>query len=128
MGFRTIVISKRSKLNLTMGFLEVRGEETTRIFLDDVDILMIENQSVSMTAALMTELMKKKIKVIFCDEKRNPQSEMIPYYGSRDSSRKIRKQIAWSDEIKEKVWTEIVREKIKNQALFLKELGKRREM
>lgn len=45
MGFRTIAITKRAKLNLTMGFLEVRGEETKRIFLDDIDILLIENQA-----------------------------------------------------------------------------------
>lgn len=110
-----------------MGFLEVRGEETKRIFLDDIDILLIENQAVSMTAALMTELMKKKIKVIFCDEKRNPQAEMIPYYGSGDSSRKIRKQITWSNEIKTQIWTAIVREKIWKQAMFLHELEKHRE-
>lgn len=127
MVFRTIAITKRAKLNLTMGFLEVRGETSTRIFLDDIDIILIENQAVSMTAALMTELMKKKIKVIFCDEKRNPQAEMIPYYGSGDSSRKIRNQISWTDSVKERVWTEIVREKIQNQAFFLNELGKTRE-
>lgn len=127
MGFRTIVITKRAKLNLTMGFMEVRGEETTKVFLDDIDILLIENPSVSMTAALMSALMKKKIKVIFCDEKRNPQAEMIPYYGSGDSSRKIRKQIAWPDSVKTAVWTRIVEEKIRNQARFLHELGKVRE-
>ena len=127
MGFRTIVITKRAKLNLTMGFLEIRGDDTMRIFLDDIDILLIESQAVSMTAALMTELMKKKIKVIFCDEKRNPRAELIPYYGSGDSSRKVKKQVAWPDVVKEMVWTRIVREKIRNQALFLNELGKRRE-
>ena len=48
MGFRTLVITKRAKLNLTMGFLEIRGEETLKVFLDDVDILVIDNQAVSM--------------------------------------------------------------------------------
>lgn len=127
MGFRTIAISKRAKLNLTMGYLEVRGEETVRIFLDDIDTLLIENPSVSMTAALLSELMRKKIKVIFCDGRKNPQGELIPYYGSGDSSRKIRNQIAWTMENKERVWTEIVREKIQNQARFLKELKRERE-
>ena len=93
MSFRTIAITKRAKLNLTLGFLEIRGEDTTKVSLDDIDILLIENQAVSLTAALMTELMKRKIKVIFCDEKRNPQAEMVPYYGSGDSSRKIKRQI-----------------------------------
>lgn len=127
MGFRTIAITKRAKLNLTMGFLEVRGEETTKIFLDDIDILMIDNQAVSMTAALMTKLMQKKIKVIFCDEKRNPLAELVPYYGSVDSSRKVRMQLLWTEETKESVWTIIVKEKIKKQAEFLEELGKERE-
>lgn len=127
MGFRIVVISKRAKLNLTMGFLEVRGETSKKIFLDDIDILMIDNQAVSMTAALMTKLMQKKIKVIFCDEKRNPMAELIPYYGSGDSSRKIRTQLTWTAKTKETVWTLIVREKIKKQAEFLEEIGKERE-
>lgn len=127
MGFRTIAITKRAKLNLTMGFLEIRGDQNIKVYLDDIDILVIDNQAVSMTAALMTALMKKKIKVIFCDEKRNPQAELIPYYGSGDSSRKVKNQIAWPVQVKECVWTLIVKEKIRNQAIFLKELGKTRE-
>ncbi len=127
MSFRTIVVTKRSKLNLDMGFLEVRSEDTVRVYLDDIDILMIESPAVSMTAALLSALMKKKIKVIFCDEKRNPQGELLPYYGSNDNSRKLKKQIGWSPQIKEEVWNLIVREKIRNQMLFLEELGRERE-
>ena len=127
MGFRTIKITKRAKLNLTMGFLEIRGEQTLKVFLDDIDILVIDNPAVSMTATLMSALMKKTIKVIFCDEKRNPQGELIPYYGSGDSARKVKMQTTWSNSVKERVWTVIVREKISNQARFLSELGKSRE-
>ena len=36
-----------------------------------VEILIVESTAVSLTAALLNELSKKKIKVIFCDEKRN---------------------------------------------------------
>ena len=127
MGFRTIVITKRAKLNLTMGYLEVRGEESKKIFLDDIDTLLIDNQAVSMTTALMTQLMQKKIKVIYCDGKHNPMAELVPYYGSGDSSRKVRAQISWLPAVKEEVWTSIVREKIRKQADFLRELGKERE-
>lgn len=68
--------------------------------------------------------MKKKIKVIFCDEKRNPVSELIPFYGSHDTSMKMRKQIEWSKDNKTAVWTEIVAEKIRKQAELLKEHGR----
>ena len=127
MSFRTIAITKRAQLNLSMGFLEVRGDDTLKIYLDDIDILIIENKMVSMTAALMSELMRKKIKVIFCDDKRNPQGELIPYYGSGDCSRKLKKQLSWTAKIKEDVWTCIVKEKIRNQYFFLEELRKERE-
>ena len=72
----------------------------------------------------MAELTKRKVKVIFCDEKRNPSSELVSYYGSHDTSNKIRKQIAWRQNTKEAVWTEIVSEKIRKQKELLELLGK----
>ena len=124
MSWRTIVISESVKLDYSMGYLVVRRHDTTRIHLSELYMLMIESTSVSLTAALLSELNKKKVKVIFCDEKRNPSSELVPYYGAFDTSAKIKKQISWSDAIKEAVWTEIVSEKIRKQAEHLREYGK----
>lgn len=73
MSFRTVAITKRCKLDYKMGFLEVRKEDTKRILLDDIHTLIIENPAVSLTGCLIEALMQKKIKVIFCDSKRNPQ-------------------------------------------------------
>ena len=70
---------------------------------------------------LLCELTKHKIKIVFCDEKHNPQSELIPYYGSHDTSAKVRMQTQWSKEVKENIWTEIVSEKIRKQSDHLKE-------
>lgn len=122
MSWRTVVISKRAKLDLHLNHMVVRGEETTKIFLGDISVLIIETTAVSVTACLLNELIKQKIKVIFCDEKRNPASELVPYYGSHDTSDKIRIQIKWTEELKQLVWTEIVTEKIRQQAYVLKAL------
>lgn len=116
MSWRTVVISSSAKLDYQMGYLIVRNQDVVKIHISEISILIIETTSVSLTSALLCELTKKKIKVIFCDEKRNPSSELIPYYGSHDTSMKVRKQIAWSDDIKTSVWTEIVAEKIRKQA------------
>ena len=127
MSWRIIVISSRAKLDLQLNYLVVRNEELKKIFLNEISILIIESTAVSLTAALLNELIKRKIKVIFCDEKRNPSSELLPYYGSHDSSNKIRKQIEWSQNIKDLVWTEIVGEKIKKQRDLLKKIEKEEE-
>ena len=125
MGWRTVVISKRAKLDLQLGNLVVRNNDLIKINIDEISVLLIENTAVSLTAALLAELTRKKVKVIFCDEKRLPSSELVPYYGSHDTSLKYRRQALWTDDIKKQVWTEIVREKIYQQMLFLKELGRK---
>ena len=127
MSWRTVVISTRAKLDLQMGYLVVRGEGTVKIPLGEIGMLLIENTAVSLTASLLAELTKRKVKVVFCDEKRNPSSELVGFYGSHDTSNKVRKQISWKEATKQAVWTEIVSEKIKKQKELLETLGKEAE-
>lgn len=119
MSWRTVVISSSSKLDYQLGFLVVRGQETKKVHLGEIGTVIIESTAVSLTAALISEMTKRKIKVIFCDEKRNPCSELVSYYGAHDTSAKVKKQIEWSPDIKTAVWTEIVSEKIRKQAELL---------
>ena len=126
MSWRIIVISKRAKLDLQLGKMFVRCDEITMIVLCEISTIIIESTAVSITASLISELAKRKIKVIFCDEKRNPSCELVNYYGSHDTSNKIRKQIAWKQQTKEAIWTEIVTDKIRKQKDLL-ELLRRKE-
>ncbi len=120
MSWRTVVVTKPSKLDYTMGYMTVRDvDNTVKIHLSEISILIIENTACSITCALLSELDLKKIKVIFCDEKRNPQSELVSYYGSHDCSQKLKNQMAWPEISKQQVWTVIVAQKIKNQAALL---------
>lgn len=127
MSWRTVVISGQAKLDYKMGLMVVRGDETKRVVMDEIAILVIENPAVSLTGCLIEALIENKVKVIFCDSKRNPTAELVPYHGSHDSSAKIRTQMTWSDEIKAVIWREIVTEKIRKQAEFLYELEKDKE-
>ncbi|MCM1387676.1 MAG: type II CRISPR-associated endonuclease Cas1 [Bacillus sp. (in: Bacteria)] len=124
MSWRIIVISKRAKLDYQLGYMVVRSDEITKIHLGEISTILVESTAVSITTSLLSELAKKKIKVIFCDEKRNPSSELVGYYGSHDTSNKVRKQIQWNKNTKEAVWTEIVTEKIRKQKELLEYLGK----
>lgn len=127
MSWRTVIITNRCKLDLKMGCMVVRGEETKRVLLDEMAVLLIENPAVSMTGCLLEALVDKKIRVIFCDSKRSPMAELAPYRGAHDSSRKIKIQAAWREDTKGIIWAEIVSEKIRKQAEFLSLIGKQRE-
>lgn len=126
MTWRTVVIRERAKLDYKMNYLTVRKEEeTVRININELYMLIIESTAVSLTAVLLNELVKNKVQVIFCDEKRNPISNLIAIYGSHDCSLKYRMQVTWGEQFVKSVWTAIVFEKIKQQQLFLQQLGKK---
>ena len=120
MSWRIVVVSSISKLDLKLGYLVVRNEKITKVHLSEIHTLIIESTAVSLTAALLNEMVKRKIKIIFCDEKRNPSSELLPYYGSHDTSSKVKSQIKWRKDYMRELWQEIVREKIRNQRDNLK--------
>ncbi len=126
MPFRTVIISSHSKLEYSLNYLVYKTiEETKKIVLDEIHTLIIESTMVSITSSLLVELMNKKIKVIFCDEKKNPHSELIPYYGNSQTVTRIEEQINWSKDIKDSIWQRIVIEKIKNQAKVLSLIDKK---
>ena len=123
MGFRTVIIKNRAKLEVRLNSLIVRGEQEKKVFLDEINTLIVQSTAVSLTASLLCELIKRNIKVIFCDEKHNPQSELLPYYGAHNTSKRYKEQISWGGEIKGRVWREIVKKKIKEQAQHLLDAG-----
>lgn len=127
MSWRVVVISKSAKLDYKMDYMVVRQDTITKIHLSEISLLLLETTAVSVTGSLLVELTKRKIKIIFCDEKRNPSSELVGYYGSHDTSAKIKKQIQWQKETKKLIWTEIVSEKIRKQRDFLDVLEKKKE-
>lgn len=106
-----------------MNYLVCRGESEIKVFLPEISILILESTAISLTCSLISELVKNNVKIIFCDEKHNPESELVALNGSYNSSKKLMFQINWSQEIKGKVWKEIVKAKISNQQQHLSSLG-----
>lgn len=116
MSWRVVVVSSNAKVDFKMDYLVVRTlDETRRVHISEIGVLMLESTAISITAYALCELLNRKVKVIFCDQQRNPCGELIPCSGSHDSTAKIRQQIAWTSAHKEAVWTEIIRAKIRNQ-------------
>lgn len=123
MGFRTVVIKNRSKLDMRMNYLICRSEEETKVYIPEISYLILESTAISMTCALLSELIKNNVKIIFCDEKHSPESELVGLHNNYSSVSKIKKQTQWSEDIKAKVWQKIIQNKIYQQKKFLEELG-----
>lgn len=124
MAFRTLIISTHCKLEYSLEYLVYRGVDATkRIFLNEISTILIESTQVSITTSLINEIVKRKIKVIFCDEKHDPIGEITPYNNSHNSSERILTQIERDKDTKDIIWKEIIKEKIKTESLMLRKYG-----
>ena len=116
MGWRVVSVSSRSKLELKMNYLVIRNDTIKRVHLDEISVLIIENTGCSMTAALLESLWKKKINVVFCDSKRNPSAQILPFSARFESNSQLFIQLNWDEEMKKRVWAEIINQKIMKQS------------
>lgn len=120
MSFRTLVIQSKSKLSYKNDYLLIRKKDGIKsVHVSEIGTLIIDSTLVSLTAHLLCELVKNKIKVVLCDEKHNPYGEIQAYYGNHNSSKSLIDQAKWDYVTKGKIWKIIIRQKIINQSWLL---------
>ena len=123
MSFRTVVITKQAKISYKNRFLVVKQDiDEKYIHLIEIDKIIVDSISVSISSYLLKELADNKINIIFCDDKHNPYGELQPFYSRHNSSKKILEQVKWTNKEKDLVWQAIVKNKILNQALLLQKI------
>ena len=123
MSFRTVVVTKQAKLSYKNRFLVVKQDiDEKYVHLSEIDTIIVDSISVSISSYLLKELSDNKINIIFCDEKHNPYGELRSFYSRHNSSKKILEQVKWTIKEKDALWQKIVINKIINQALLLKKI------
>lgn len=67
MGFRTVIVNSRCKLEFRLNFMILRGETEKRIYIDEINTLIVQSTAVSLTAALLAELVKNGVtSIVLC--------------------------------------------------------------
>ncbi|WP_086350881.1 type II CRISPR-associated endonuclease Cas1 [Candidatus Enterococcus clewellii] len=124
MGWRTVIVNTHSKLSYKNNHLIFKSvNQHEMIHLSEIDVLLLETTDITLTTMLIKRLVDENILVLFCDDKRLPIGKLLPFYGRHDSSLQLSKQLAWNEERKAAVWTEIISQKIVNQSEQLKGQG-----
>lgn len=124
MSFRTVVIQKANKISYKNRFLVVKDDtEEKYIHLSEIDTIIVDSISVSISTFLLKELSNNKINLIFCDEKHNPFAELSSYGMRYNTSKKVKKQMLWNKKRNGIVWQKIIKNKILNQMLLLKKIN-----
>lgn len=118
--FRTIAVNSGEKISIRDNWLVVQNDnEEKRIPIDDIYSVLVDNQQCNMTVASINRLSNNGTHIIFCDEKHNPSSIILPYSIHYRPLNVVKKQIMMSDLFKDALWDKIVSSKIRNQAKVL---------
>ncbi len=125
MSLQKLYIKNKSYLSYKNNLISVKIDnfETTVCF-DDIDTIVIENQQSTITSALLSQLTKSNINVIFCDEKFMPSSILLGINKNSRTTKIQKSQIIISKPKLNQIWKDIVISKVKNQSKILKKLNK----
>lgn len=94
MGWRCVIIDSPCKVSVANNYLIVRTEEIRQIHLSEISFLMLACPAINITGVALYELSRNKIKVVFCDEKRNPYGEIVNLYGSHNCAKQLKNNSA----------------------------------
>jgi CRISPR-associated protein Cas1 len=111
------------------GFLSVlkQRQEIASLPFDDIQSLIFNACDLVYTNKVINELSKRKIPVIFCDNKHLPTSIILPFDSYFHQSRRILLQTQCSVVLNKRLWKQIVISKILQQGFIAQELGRQSE-
>lgn len=124
---RTLFFSSPCKLSLKNCQLVVDNRETGEVRtvpVEDIGVVMIENQMVSISVPALNALSENNCAVVFCDSRHMPTSMLMNLDSNSVQAETYRLQMEAGAPLKKTLWKQIVEAKIRNQASLLKELEK----
>ena len=122
---RTLYFGQAAYLSLRDGQLLVRlpAEERSRsIPIEDVGVLILDHQQISITHGLMNALEAHKCALITCSASHMPSGLFLPLDAHSLQSERFQTQIEATLPLKKQLWQQTVRMKIQNQARVLEEV------
>lgn len=125
MGWRSIVISHPSKISVKDNQLVIEQEEKWSMPIEDLTSIVIENPQVVVTMKTLELLSDSNVTLYVCDNRHIPIGYLLPYYRHSRQLKIINQQLSQSEPFKKRLWQQIIKQKIINQAYVLMCNGKR---
>ena len=122
MGYRKLYIKNASKLFLHDNNLGIAKEDGSELFfpLEDLDLIFLEYPNAIVTTRLLSELKQFGVSIVFCGNDFKPASMVIPITGHYLQSEMLDLQLKLLPSKKNKLWETIIKQKIANQMVVLK--------
>lgn len=118
---RILEISNPGYLSLSKSQLIIsrKGLDDVSIPIEDIGIILLSNSQITITHCLLGALMRNNVACISCDDRHTPIGLSLPLYGHTEHAQILGEQIIVKEPVKKKLWQQIIKAKISNQAKLL---------
>ncbi len=121
---RTLYFGNPAYLKTTMEQMVVEmhdSGETKTIPIEDIGLLILDHQQITITQGLMARLLHYNVALINCDSTHHPVGLLLNLDGNTLQSQKFKAQLDASQPLKKQLWQQTIIAKIQNQAALLKQ-------
>lgn len=103
----------------------VIGNEDMCVPLEDINCLVLEHAGIMISSGVLQRLSENGCLVYICDEKHLPSTVVLPMARHSRHFKMLTAQLAITKPRQNRIWQQIVKQKIANQAMCLKLCGKK---
>ena len=103
--------------------VSIDGEEVGRIPLDDIEAVICNARDISYTNGLLTALAERGATLVICGRNFAPVAWLWPVAGHHVQTLRMRQQLSATLPFRKRVWRDIVKAKLRQQARALGHLG-----
>lgn len=123
---RTLSFSSPGKLSAHLNQLVYEGEGGVhRAFpIEDLGFVIIETGQMVVTTHCLQLLAEANVALVVCDATHTPSAQMLPFAGHTTMQETFGAQLTTTEAVQGRLWRQLVRAKIRNQAALLQKLGK----
>lgn len=122
---RTLAFSSPGRLSVGNLQLVYDGKDGVhRTFpIEDLGFVIVETGQVTLSAAVLQQLAEANVALVVCDSSHMPAAQLQPFAAHSTMQETVAAQFDVTEAVQRRLWRQIVRTKILNQAALLGELG-----
>lgn len=124
MVWRSVVISKPTRLRRDRHSLVIDQEQSARVPFEDIAVIVLNHREITLTHPVLSACGEYGIGLFATDDTHHPSGVFLPFLSHSRATRMQRLQLDVDRPRVKRTWARIVRAKIGNQARCLQLLGR----
>ncbi len=123
MSWRSIIISNPARLRREHYSLAIEQEEAVFVPFEDIAVIVLDSPKITLTQPVLAACAECGIALFSTDFAHTPNGVFLPFGTHTRTTRILRLQLRATLPVKKRIWAEIVKAKIRNQARCLRYAG-----